>query len=438
MSTKIGGILKSLSKRDVGALKSVYDFRCLTVAQIYQLHYMKSIKFDNDIVSDSYCKKKIYEFTELGILEKVEYPEGEALFLTTLGIEVVKNAFDFPMNIYDYEKKIVKRGYYRASELRVAPKYISHQLMLNQFMIDFIAREHDVYWKYYDEKHISQFRNIRPDGLLNMLDIDFFLEMDMATESKKQLYNKWENYRRFLDSKEYDNIERKIVVLFIVENTMNPQARIDLIRHTIGERLMDRIDANFEIYVDTMDGMMNLLEDKIGVAKKLKMDENDEIFRSIANQGFSVAMGEKLRDIFGGFEFDFYGRKIDENNHIIVEYGKVQEFVVDSYKHSPFSVLKKVAFINLVNLHFKKRFKREVSYVVVAESEEQIYRDLKVMDLLVVNNIFYTTFERMNTRPIHKALFQFDFLGNLYSFVDSGLDERVFEHNIPERMTTSE
>lgn len=428
--------MKLLSRRDVDALRSIYDFRCLTVAQIYELHYMKSIKFDNEIVSDSYCRKKIYEFTENNVLEKVAYDEGEVLFLTTMGVDVVRHACDFPSNIYDYTKKVVKRGYYRASELKVAPKYIKHQLALNQFMINFILKENDIYWRYYDEKHISQFRNIRPDGLLNMLDIDFFLEMDMATESKKQLYNKWENYRRFLDSAEYDHIERKIIVLFIVENTMNPQSRIDLVRHTLGERLMDRIDSNFEVYVDTMDGIMNILEDKIGIAKGLKLDENDDIFRSIANQGFSVAMGEKLKNTFGGTEFDFYCRKIDENNHIIVENNRVQEFVVDSYKNSPFSIMKKIAFINLVNLHFKKRFNREISYIIVAQSEEQIYRDLKVMDLLVVNNIFYTTYERLKSKPLHQALFQFDFLGNLYSFIDSGLDERTFEYNLPDKNKT--
>lgn len=432
MSTKIGSLIKALSKRDMNALRSIYNYRCLTVAQIYELHYKKSIKFENDIVSDSYCRKKMFEFTENGIIERVDSDEGEVLFLTPLGIEIIRSAYDLPVNIYDSNKRVVKRGYYRASELKIAPSYISHQLALNQFMIDFEMEEHDVYWKYYDEKHISSFRNIRPDGLLNVLDIDFFLEMDMASESKKQLYSKWENYRRFLDSKEYSNIERKIIVLFIIENTANPLARIELVKHTVGERLMDKLDSNFEIYVNTKENIMKLINDKIGIAKKQKMDENDEIFKAIASQGFSVALAEKLKTAFGGVEFDFYCRKIDENNRIVVENKKVQEFIVDTYKYAPISVLKKIAFMNVANLHFKKKYKREVSYVIVAESAEQLYRDLKIMDLLVVNNIYYTTYDRIKSRPLHEAIFQFDFLGNIYYFENSGLEERVFEYNVPD------
>ena len=86
-----------------------------------------------------------------------------------------------------------------------------------------------------------------------------------------------------------------MVVLFIVENTANPQARIDLVKHTLGARLMDKIDSNFDIYVGTSEDLLNLLDYKIGISLKNQIDENDAIFNAMAEHGFSVALGEKLK-----------------------------------------------------------------------------------------------------------------------------------------------
>ena len=438
LSRTIGELLKSLSNRDIEALKSIYDLRCLTVTQIYELHYKKSSRGDGEIVSDAYCKKKMNEFVELEILEKVDHMGEDVMFLTTKGVNLIRHCYDLPANIYDVNKGVIRRGYYRAFELKIAPKYISHQLCLNQFLIDFKLREHDVYWKYYDEKYISQFQNIRPDGLLTMFDIDFFIEIDMGTESKNQLYEKWDNYRRFLDSQEYEYIERKIVVLFVIENTANPQARIDLVKHTLGARLMDKIDSNFEIYVGTKEDMLSILDEKIEVINGKKKDFNDEIFSAMANHGFSVALGEKLKNIFNGIEYDFYCRKIDENNHVVIENNRIQEFIVDSYRLQPFSVLKKIAFLHLSNVYFKEKLGRKLSYIVVGESIESLYRDLKIMDLLVVDNVYYTTLDRLKNKPFHEALFQFDFLGNIHSFKNNGLDDREFEFNIAEQIAERE
>lgn len=430
MSKELSDILKSIAPRDVEALRSIYNYRCLTTEQIYQLHYMRSIRDSNEIVGDSYCKKKLSDFLEMEIVEKMEHMNSDVYFLTTKGVDIVKHCYDLPTNIFNYAKNAIRNGYYRAAELKISPKYINHQLSLNQFIIDFILKNYDVVWKYYDEKHLSQFSDIRPDGLLNMLDVDYFIEMDMATESKKQLYEKWENYRRFLDSQEFQFIERKIVVLFVVENTAKPQARIDLVKHTMSARLMDKLDSNFEIYVDTKENLIALLGEKIDSVRGDKRNEHDETFKNLADKGFSVAFGEKLKEHFNGIEYEFYCRKIDERNRVIVENGRLQEFLVDTYKYAPFSVLKKIAFLSVSNLHFKKKLKRTFSYVVIGESENLLFRDLKIMDLIVVDNVYYTTFERLKNRPFHQALFQFDFLGNVHTFMDPGLTERIFEKNV--------
>ncbi len=83
---------------------------------------------------------------------------------------------------------------------------------------------------------------------------------------------------------------KKIVVLFVIENTANPQARIDLVKHTLGgARLMDKVDSNFEIYVGTKEDMLGILDEKIEVIngnKKTLMMK----FLSYGQSWFSVAL----------------------------------------------------------------------------------------------------------------------------------------------------
>lgn len=430
MSKEINDILKSLAKRDIEALKSIYNYRCLTINQVYELHYKKSQKNPKESVSDAYCKKKMNEFVALEIVEKVEHVQGDVLFLTTKGIDVIRTVYDMPTNIYNYSTNSIRNGYYRAAELKVSNKFINHQLHMNQFMIDFTLRDLDVVWKYYDEKHLSKFNDIRPDGLLSMLDVDYFIEMDMATESKLQLQEKWENYRRFLNSQEFLSIERKIVVLFVTENTKNPQARIDLVKHTLGSRLMDKLDDNFDIVVNVKEKLLDYLEERVDEVRRVKRRETDDIFKAFAEKGFSVALGESLKKSFNNVEYEFYIRKIDNNNHIIVENGKLQEFLVDSYKNEPFSVMKKAGFLAVSNIFFQEKLKRKLSYIIVVSSENELYRDLNILDMKLIDNVYYTTLERLQTRTFPEALFQFDSRGNVYHFIDHGLQNRLYEQTV--------
>lgn len=429
MITKTNKNKQNLSERDIEALKSIYDFRCLSFSQIYDLYYKKSSLNDNKTVSDNYCKKKLNYLVSLGLLEKTDHRGEDVFFLTSQGIDFMKKHFAFPANIYDPKKKVVKRGYYRASELKVSEKYINHQLHLNQFMIDFIHADLKVPYKYYDEKHISTFKNIRPDGLLNALDVDFFIEIDMSTESKKQLSEKWDNYRNFLASREYEYAERKIVVLFIVSNPNRAEQRIDLVKHTIESSILDQVNQNFEIHVDTPENILKLLRRMVAISVSLQDNFTSNLVHYISKENFLISSGSDIKDVFNGTEFLFYCRKVKDNS-ILIENGKVQEFVIDTYLFSPLSVISKLAYLNFINSFFNYRYKRDISYIIVAPSEDRLYRDLKVMDLVGIDNVYFTTLKRLKEKSFYEALFQFDFLGNIHSFTNSGLNERVFERSL--------
>ncbi|WPS85475.1 replication-relaxation family protein (plasmid) [Brevibacillus halotolerans] len=430
MKKHLNELMRSLSLRDVDTLMSIYSFRCLNDQQIYQLHFQQVAPID-ETISKELAKTRIQELLSLQLIKKVEYLGGElAYFLTPSGIEAVRYFFKLPTNVYDRQKKVIKRGYYRASELEIYPKNINHQIHLNQFVIDFQQLKLDIHYKYFDEKHVSKYTNIRPDGMISLLDTDFFLEMDMATESKKQLYEKWENYRKFLTSREYAYREKRIVVLFIIDGTTKIKERTDLIKYTIYERLLDVLDAEFEIYVGTSKDLLYLLKNRLIPACKGVDPYTTKIQKVLQDKhGFHITDGEQVRSIFQGTKYALYMRRLNENNKILIDEGRIQEFLVDDYFFEPTTIVSKVAYMDKNNSYFKSRFNREIAYLVVGKTEEQMYNDLKMVDLIGLKNIFFSTYQRLREKPFYEAVFVFDLLGNLHHFTNDGLEERVFEEN---------
>jgi hypothetical protein len=422
----IGDVIREITKEEKYVLKKIYEMRCLSKKQIIEVFDIQG-ELDNANILNT-VEDSLNKFLKDEVIEEVAYADlPEVYFLTTLGINVVRYVYNLPTNIYDSKKRVVKRGYYRAGELKMAAKNINHQLHLNQFVIDFLKENKNVSWKYEDEKHMETFTNIRPDGLITIYDTYFFIETDMNTESKKQLADKWQNYRRFLNSREYFYLERKVVVLFVIENTNNPQNRIDLVKHTVFENIIDMFDAHFEMYVDTRENLLKIMNDKIIPSVRDEYSKKDKMKKQFIKNGFKVTEGELIKTYLHDTEYDYYVRKVDKNGNIVVENGKLQEFLVAEFFDKPVSTLNKIAYLDFNNSHFSEVFNRNISLIVIGDNEEEIYRDLKIGGLLGTRSIYFTTLERLETKPFYLALFQIDFLGNVHSFKNSGLNETVFE-----------
>lgn len=416
MRKSLSELMNVLSQGDLNILYSIYQFRCLTENQIRQLH--------PEHVS------RLHDLLSLELIKTVDYhiDNKKVYFLTPFGVKAIRYFYKLPANIYDANKKVVKRGYFRASELELYPKNIHHQVSLNQFVIDFQSLNLDIPWKYFDEKH-AQYASIRPDGIISVVDTDFFLEMDMGTESRKQLETKWENYRQFLNSREYAYREKQIILLFIV-NSPKINQRIDLVKHTIHTQLLDILEKGIEIYVGSHNDLLCLLKNRLIPACKGRDPYTEKIRDLLCEHQFIVTDGEKLRDIFLGTTYSFYIHKVDENNQLLVEGNRVQEFLVDDYFFQPASVLSKIAYMEKNNSLFKHRFNRDIAYLIIGRNEQQLFHDLRLADLLEVQHVFFTTYHRLKTKPFHEAVFQFDRMGNVYHFANNALEERIYESNM--------
>ena len=415
-----------LNKIDIEVLHQIYLLRCLTVNQIYVNFYKEDF-----IGLQQFKDKKVNILLQLGVVEEIYFSQdNSALFLTKLGIDVVIDAYKIPLNIVDEENGGVRRGYYRASELKMLPKNIPHQAHLNQFMLDFKkiyeSNNFPFTWTYYDEKYVSSYTKIRPDGMISIMDTDLFLEMDMSTESKTQLVDKWKHYKGFLNSVEHRNNDRKVIVLFIVDNTNLIENRKNLIKLTANDIVLNDIDENFEIIVGTKE---ELLKEVFQTILPDLMESNYKKARltnALYQNGFDVVSAKPLSNKLSKADYGFFIRKLDESNNIKVENNKIQGYFVDYYINNSMSFLAKIAYLDRNLSAFHYYFKWTPSYIVVCDDVERLYADLKLLKLDRVNNVYFTTLERIESFPFYQAIFQYSLNGEKFNFKNSGLNDREF------------
>lgn len=431
MREKVYNTANNLNRIDLELLKNIYLFRCLTIRQAYSSFYEESIPYFNKFID-----VKLRELVSNDLIEEVIFNKNNiALFLTKKGVEVVKQAFNLPNEILDLKTKTISKGYYTSSQLKMLPRLIPHQVYLNQFVLDFKKiYEHKKYnssWSYFDEKFVSQYSNIRPDGLINFLGTDFFLEMDMATESKAQLIEKWKNYRRFLTSSGNMNNKKKIIVLFIIGNTNNVENRKNIVKLTASQILLDIVDSNFDIIVGTKDELLKKMFNTIIPNIKqtnYKVEKLKDVLYTTHN--FSVASGHTLKKQLNDTEYEFYIRKVDEENNVIVENGVIQEYLLDYHIMDNLSTINKISYMDKNSNTFRNFFKRSINYIVVVDDLDSFYKELSLFDLELEEKVFFTTVDRLNSLPFHKSLIQLDSLGQPYSFLNSSMTVRNYEKNM--------
>ena len=422
-------ILKKLDKFDLELLYNIYLWRCLSVSQAYESFYI-----DKYQTQKNFYNSKIKKMISANIIDTVDFinekrEQDIAIFLTNKGIDIVKHFFEIPIEIVDVKTKTIKKGYYTASELKMNPKIINHQTNLNDFIIKFKkkAKEINLKWKYQDEKFLSQYVNIRPDGLIRIMNTDFFLEMDMCTESKNQLVAKWENYREFSRSNEFLYRERKLVILFIIEGK-NVESRKNIVKLSSSEVLLDMFDKEFDLYAGSKEEILKLLFEYL-IPDIQQISYKEEELRRVLNSkfGFSVADGERLRKSLHDTTYTYYIRKINSNNSICIEDGRLQEYLLDNYNYEPMSVISKIAYHKRNSSMFKINYGRDISYIVILKDVEKAVKDLSLLELLGTPNIYFTTIERLQKLNFYEAVFSVDNFGNMYSFKDMSLERQVYE-----------
>lgn len=411
--------INKLTDRDIKALNNIYDFRCLSFDQIYELTYKFNDK-TGEINNNVYCRRKLNEFISLNLIKEINiYDKNVPLMyqLTMEGINIIRKRLNWPDNIYDEKLKLISKGYLIESELNVKERFMNHQYNLNKFVFKLMEVYKNNPYKYEDEKHIQSFLGIRPDGVFTTGNITYFLEMDMGTENLKKLQEKWNHYRVFLNSNEFINNERKIVVLFIVDGIVRINQRISLIKNSINTNFMDCFNYGIEMYINTPDLLINAIQNRI-----LKEFNNEyiKINKSIKNllqQDIKIINDISIiKKHFENHEFSFLAR-IDLNDKKI-------DLLFENYDNESIKSIYNVMFFDKITNNYRNHNNSKLIGVLICENEEIAYRNFLIFDLM---DIKFTTFDRLNKFKINEAIFTLDKDGNLYNFNDILISKPKFE-----------
>lgn len=252
----------SSNKKNIEILKHIYSFRCLNLEQLYKLIYDS---WEVNIRLLNKLKEKLASLLNNGVLISKEHPKGEVYFLTALGINLIRTC-DTSMNVLDGGKPTQKE-HLLAFEMDVSPEFLNQQIKLNDFVVNFALDRGDVDMHYSNEKLIHNFHFTKPNGILNVLQNYFFLEMDMPTKGEEKLCEKADNYLRILGSPEFKHLDGKIIVLLIMHETDNTQERMDLVKKSFIEPLTDKVGERFEVYAGTRYDLYEIIHRIIRLSK---------------------------------------------------------------------------------------------------------------------------------------------------------------------------
>jgi len=389
-------------------LSYIYQLRTLSYLEI------KEFFFDRDNLSENYCSKIVKEMLSEKTIEKVGYHKSEAYyFITKTGIKYLS----------EYGLIKVGRGNTEAIPLALPPyklkiddKNVKHQIALNHFTL---RLEELTEFDYYDEKYISLiFKNMRPDGLAVTDDICYFLEMDMNTENKRQLREKWEHYRHFLNTTEYSEMNRPVKVLFILGGGITDKSKRKIyLRHQIADNLSDKVSADFNFYFGTEPTLL----------RDVSRDNKAVIKSVLQGRGFRVGKGTLSDNSLSGYTFDFYAYEEGNGGKIISRGGESEEFVIDDMTDGNLYSYIKLKSISGISSMFKHKHGRDIKYLLIVNSEREAMEYIAETGGEIV---YFSTIERLQKLPLHSAIFQVDKLGNIWHFSEESLRVRVDEERL--------
>lgn len=400
-----------LNQNDIDMLKLVYDMRALTIRQVYDKIYKDKMTIEELIDYLKDLEKDQY-------IQLVPFIGNYAIIIDKAGYDLLKDTM-LIRELIDEDTGKVKKGYNTLKENALQPKAINHQVHLNEFVLQFEEAAKSIpvemSYEYLDEKNVSKYVYMRPDGLLTTKlgknKIEFFLEMDMATESAKQLEEKWARYKTFINSKQFYNSKEKIVVLFILANTDKINARRRLVLNTI-LKSFEGFNPRFEIYVGEKNELLDL-------TFSLLLNKPDKRF----------FMKNLLNNIGAPSDLVTNLCKLSYSRNRIYCYFTIGDQIVlyDDYLGKPVSVLDKMKHSFLTLMEVQEQTKKKSKYLLMVENIEELFEELKYLDIKQLDNFIFTTRERLETKPLNEALFTINNEGAISHFLDNSLTEQTFE-----------
>lgn len=393
-------------KKQQEILSRLYQQRLLS------LNLITTYMFLSEGFSESYCRKTLRAMlTDSLIKKRTDVKNCCCYEITNKGIGFLKEYGIIPLG---NNLEVYGEEYLTPCKIKIDSQVALHQLSLNAFVLRFANEFKETEFEYYDEKFCSFFPNIRPDGMLQVGNTLYFLEMDMGTERSNRLITKWRNYRNMLNSTFYAGMVEDIKVLFILDKYS--KAREKKLKRWIDDNLLDKITERFDIIIGDTDYLMDYLSNDI---------KDIDFFPRELN--FFSRMKDFHSQYTDCFTYNSYLTLL-ENGSIKKEGNAYLEFLYDDYRYNSMYVYRKLKELNRVNSSAETLLGRTLKYLIVVP-DEKIALELLLLSDGFSTNLFFATPERLS-HGIYQGLFQIMRDGTVIHFAENDFGVSVIEKQI--------
>lgn len=349
----------NLREVDFQILNYLYNLRCATLTQIVSLINAK--RPTKSAFSPNYLRNRFIVLVKKSVIFKDSLKNKDNIFqITALGIECLREHNDVPNEIKFNDR--FSRGYFTCNELKLSPPSYMHQLSLNDFIVSSaLARlplEPNTLFR------VLFYHIFKPDGILSAQNTDIFLEMDMCTESKKVLQQKWERYKHYLSHYKQSKFN---TLFFIINNTSirktNLDTRIAFARNTMFEEMITHFDGYTDAYVGSSEQLIPALKNTF--EKRM------------------LVWHWALMNNFFPYDTDMYDALFNNVHFDCLLVVKKMHLFCDYYESCRMSVFYKLLKLEQLSKLFYNSCNAEFHYMILLkEDEERIFYDhLRALNL---------------------------------------------------------
>lgn len=387
---------------------------CLYQQRLLSFELISTYLFLSKGFSESYCRKTLKAMLDDSLIRKRADIKKQCCYeITNRGVKFLREHGSIPLG-----SDLVKFGeeYLTPCKIKIETSSAFHQLSLNAFVLRFANEFQDLSFDYYDEKFCSFFPNVRPDGMLQVGDTLYFLEMDMGTERSTRLITKWRNYRTMLNSSFYGGITENIKVLFILDKAS--KTREKKLKKWIDDNLLDKITSRFDIVIGDTDYLIDFLSRDLSDTDFFPKEWN--FFSRNAN------FVSKHTDYFLYHSY----LTILEDDSIKQENGAYLEFLYDDYTFNSMYVYRKIKELSRINNMAESGtgLGRCLKYIVLVPDEKTALELLLLSDAFSLN-LYFITPKRLSL-GLYQGLFQIMRDGTICHFAEHDFCIPVVENKI--------
>lgn len=376
-----------MNQRNLEILTTIYQLRILSREQVAKTFFPKDTDSSR---GNTYCDKVLRDMIKEGLLQKKKTGGKTYYQTTTRGCSALKK-----YDISFLGTSCIPFDEFRPnSKILLKDKHISHQEHLNDFILSLIQKKSPLNWAYRDDMYVNkEFMGVfHPDGVLECEQDCFFLEMDMGTESVKQLRDKWLRYRKLL-ARGFMRNWNTVTVLFLQKSTRSIQRREAIIR-TIQDTISDLTDrVHFDIRIGDEKDLFEWFYEEM--LRKYITGERSDYEKPLLQSGYSISRANGLST--GRTNPAYYVRAKGEDGKIRTIHGIADEFLLDENFYQPQSVLFNVTLFEEMMQEVELQNHRKMRYVIVERTEGDSSEILKA-EAKNRDGILFTTRKRLTEK----------------------------------------